>query len=176
MDGSYWRVLIKCGPLGQQMANHSSILSVRTPWTVWKGKTILHWKMSPKVRRCPINYWEQRRAITNSSRKNEVAGPKWKECSVLDVSGGERKVPCCKEKYCTGTWNVRFTSQRKLDMVKQMAWLNTDILGISELKWMNLIQMTIISTSVGKNSLEEMFSSVQFSHPVMSNHQLPELT
>ena len=61
-------------------------------------------------------------------------------------------------------------------MVKQMAWLNTDILGISELKWMNLIQMTIISTSVGKNSLEEMFSSVQFSHPVMSNHQLPELT
>ena len=39
---------------------------------------------------------EEWRAITNSSRKNEVAGPKWKECSIMDVSG-ERKVPCGKE-------------------------------------------------------------------------------
>ena len=34
-----------------------------------------------------------------------------------------------------------------------------DILGHSELKWtewVNLIQMSIISTTVGKNSLEEM--------------------
>ena len=39
-----------------------------------------------------------------------------------------------------------------------MARVNTDILGISELKWewVNLIQMTIISTTVGKNPLEEM--------------------
>ena len=28
----------------------------------------------------------------NSSRKNEVAGPKWKQRSVVDVSGGESKV------------------------------------------------------------------------------------
>ena len=42
-------------------------------------------------------------------------------------------------------------------MVKQeMARVNIDILGISELKWENLIQMTIISTTVGKNPLEEM--------------------
>ena len=34
--------------------------------------------------------------------------------------------------------------------------MNTDILGISELKWAHLIQMTIISTTVGKNPLEEM--------------------
>ena len=27
----------------------------------------------------------------NSSRKNEEAGPKWKWCSVVDVSGGESK-------------------------------------------------------------------------------------
>ena len=40
-----------------------------------------------------------------------------------------------------------------------MARVNIDILGISELKWMEmgkLIQMTIISTNVGKNPLEEM--------------------
>ena len=37
--------------------------------------------------------------------------------------------------------------------------MNIDILGISELnglEWVNLTQMTIISTTVGKNSLEEM--------------------
>ena len=51
-------------------------------------------------------------------------------------SGGENKVQCCKEQYCIGTWNVRSTNQGQLDMVKQeMARLNIDILGISELKW-----------------------------------------
>ena len=35
---------------------------------------------------------EEWRAITNSSRKKEVAGPKWKRCTVVDVSGGESKV------------------------------------------------------------------------------------
>ena len=47
-----------------------------------------------------------------------------------------------------------------MDMVKQeMARVNINILGIHELKWtssMNLIQMTIISTTVVKNFLEEM--------------------
>ena len=42
----------------------------------------------------------------------------------------------CKEQYCIGTWNVRSTNQGKLKVVKQeMARLNIDILGISELKW-----------------------------------------
>ena len=27
--------------------------------------------------------------------------------SVVGVSGGKSKVGCCKEQYCTGTWNVR---------------------------------------------------------------------
>ena len=45
-------------------------------------------------------------------------------------------------------------NQGKLEVVKQeMARVNIDILGISELKW---TQMTIMSTTVGKNSLEEM--------------------
>ena len=50
-------------------------------------------------------------------------------------------------------------NQGKLHMVKQdMARVNINIL-VSELKWWewaNLIQMTIISTTVGKNPLEEM--------------------
>ena len=39
----------------------------------------------------------------------------------------------------------------------EMARVNIDILRISELKWMvDLIQMTIVSTTEGKNPLEEM--------------------
>ena len=51
-------------------------------------------------------------------------------------------------------------NQGKLEVVKQeMARVNVNILGISELKWtgwVNLTQMTIVSTTVGKNPLEEM--------------------
>ena len=51
-------------------------------------------------------------------------------------------------------------NQGKLEMVKQeIARVNVDILGISELNgrgWVNLIQMTIISTTMGKNPLEEV--------------------
>ena len=75
----------------------------------------------------------------------------------MDVSGGESKVQCCKEQYCIGTWNVRTMNQSKLEVVKQeMIRVNINILGISGLKWMNLIQRTIMSTTVGKNPLEEM--------------------
>ena len=38
--------------------------------------------------------------------------------------------------YCIETWNVRTVNQGKLEVVKQeMARVNIDILGISELKW-----------------------------------------
>ena len=78
----------------------------------------------------------------------------------MDVTGDGSKVWSCKEQYCIGTWNVRSTNQGKLEVVKQeMARVNMDILGISEingLEWVNLIHMTIISTTVGKNPLEEM--------------------
>ena len=46
---------------------------------------------------------EEQRAFTNSSRKNEAAGQKQKQHSVVNVSGSESKVQCCKEQYCLGT-------------------------------------------------------------------------
>ena len=65
----------------------------------------------------------------NNSRKNE-------EMETLDVIGEESKVQCCKEQYYIGTWNVRSMNQGKLEVVKQeMARVNINILGISELKW-----------------------------------------
>ena len=33
----------------------------------------------------------------NSSRKNEEAKPKQKQCSAVDISGGENEVLCCKD-------------------------------------------------------------------------------
>ena len=62
--------------------------------------------------------------------------PKKKQYLVVDVTGDRSKVQCCKEQYCIGTWNVKSMNQGKLEMVKhEMARVNVDILGISELRW-----------------------------------------
>ena len=69
------------------------------------------------------------------------------------------EVRCRKVQYCIGTWNVRSMNQGKLEVGKEeMARVNFDILGINELRLesVNLTQMTIISTTVGKNPLEEL--------------------
>ena len=71
-----------------------------------------------------------------SPEKNEETEPKQKQHPVGDVTGDRSKVPCCKEQYCIGTWNVKSTNQCKLKVFKQeMARVDIDILGISELKW-----------------------------------------
>ena len=66
----------------------------------------------------------------------------------MGVSGGESKVQFCKEQYCIGTWNVRPMNQGKLEVIKQeMARVNIDILGISELKW----------TGMGKFNSDDLY-------------------
>ena len=76
----------------------------------------------------------------NNSRKNEGMEPKQKQHPVADVIGDRSKVQCCKEQYCIGTWNVRSMNQGKLEVVKQeMARVNIDILGISELRWTGMV-------------------------------------
>ena len=72
----------------------------------------------------------------NNSKNKEETEPKQKQCPVVDVTGNESKEQCCKEQYCIGTWNARSMNQGKLEVVKkEMARVNIDILGISELKW-----------------------------------------
>ena len=74
--------------------------------------------------------------MRNNSRKNEETDPEQKELLAVDVTGDGSEVRCCKEQYCIGTWNVRSMNQGKLEVVKQeMAKVNINILGISELKW-----------------------------------------
>ena len=54
----------------------------------------------------------------------------------MDVTGDGSKVQCYKKHCCIETWNVRSVNQGKLEVIKQeMARVNIDILGISELKW-----------------------------------------
>ena len=72
----------------------------------------------------------------NNSRKNEGMEPKQKQFPAVDVTGDRSKAQCYKGQYCIGTWNARSMSQGKLEVVKlEMARMNVDILGISELKW-----------------------------------------
>ena len=56
--------------------------------------------------------------------------------------------------------NVRSMNQGILEVVKQeMARVNIDILGISEIKWTGIGEFNPddhLSTTVGKNQLEEM--------------------
>ena len=61
---------------------------------------------------------------------------KRKLCPAVDVSGGESKVQCYKKQCCIVICNVRSMNQGTLDVIKkEMARVNIDILGISELKW-----------------------------------------
>ena len=72
--------------------------------------------------------------------------PKHKQHPVVDIS----KVQCCKEQYYIGTWNVMSMNQGKLEVVKQeMARVNIDILGISELKWTGMGDLTQKTISNG---------------------------
>ena len=157
MDRSWCRVLTKRGPLEKGMTNHFSILALRTPWTAWKGKKIGQWRMNSPDWQMPNVLLEIRR---NNSRNNEETEPKQKQHPAVDVTGDGSKVWCCKEQYCLGTWNVRSTNQGKLEVVKQeMARVNVDILGISELKWTGMGEFNSDDHYIyycGQESVKEM--------------------
>ena len=96
----------------------------------------------------------------NNSRKKEGMEPKQKEYPAVDVTGDGSKVWCCKEQYFIGTWNVRSMNQGKLEVVKQeMARVNVNILGISELSWTGKSEFNSDDHYiyyVNKNPLEKM--------------------
>ena len=96
----------------------------------------------------------------NNSRKNEEMKPKQKQHPAVDVMNDRSKVRCYKEQYFIWSWNVRSVNQGKLEVVKkEMARVNIDILGISELKWTGMGEFNSddhVSTTVGKNPSEQM--------------------
>ena len=116
------------------MANHFSILALRTPWT--EPKRQKNRTLKNELPRSVCAQYATGDQWRSNSRKNEETEPKQKQHPVVDVTGNGSKVQCCKEQYCIGTWNVRSMNQSKLEVVKQeMARVNINILGISEVKW-----------------------------------------
>ena len=108
----------------------------------------------------------------NNSRKTEGTEPKQKQHPVVDVIGDRSKVRCCKEEYCIGTWNVRSINQGTLEVIKQeMARVNTDILGISELKWIGMGEFNSDDHCIyhcGQESLRKNGVAIMVNHRVQN--------
>ena len=108
----------------------------------------------------------------NNSRKTEGTEPKQKQHPVVDVIGDGSKLQCCKEEYCIGTWNVRSINQGTLEVIKQeMARVNTDILGISELKWIGMGEFNSDDHCIyhcGQESLRKNGVAIMVNHRVQN--------
>ena len=48
-----------------------------------------------------------------SNSRNEETEPKQKQHPVVEVTGNGSKLPCCKEQYSTGNWNVRLVHESR---------------------------------------------------------------
>ena len=87
--------LTECGPLEKGMANHFSILALRTPWTVMKRQNDRIPKEElPRSVGAQYATGDQWR---NNFRKNEGMEPKQKQYPVVDVTDDRSKIWCCKE-------------------------------------------------------------------------------
>ena len=131
MDRSWWRVLWSTGEGNGKPLQYSCL---ENPMNSMKRQNdrILKEELprSVSAQYATGDQWR------NHSRKNEGMEPKQKQYPVVHVTGDRSKSRCYKEQYCIGTWNVRSMNQGKLEVVRQeMARVNVNILGISELKW-----------------------------------------
>jgi len=95
--GEFWQNVEK------EMAKHFSILALRTPWTVWKGRKIGQQYVEVAIVLIFINMkkyvytsYATGDQWRNNARKNEETEPKQKQHSVVYVTGDGSKVQCCK--------------------------------------------------------------------------------
>ena len=123
MDGSWWRVLTKRGPLEKGL----QYSCLENPMKRQKDR-----KLKDELPRLVDAQYATGDQWRNSSRKNEEMEPKQKQHPAVDVTGDRSKVRGCKDQYCIGTWNLKSMNQGKLEVVKQeMARGNINILGTS---------------------------------------------
>ena len=105
MDGSWWRVPTKHGPLEKETAalQHSCLENPMNSMKRQKDKTLKdECPRSVSAQYATGDEWR------NNSRKNEETEPKQKKKHpVVAVTGNGSKVQCCKQQYCLGTWNAR---------------------------------------------------------------------
>ena len=126
MEGSWWRVLTKCGP-GEGNGKPLQYSCLENPMNSMKRQKDMTLKDElPGSVGAQYGTGEEWR---NNYRENEEMEPKQKQHPVVDVTGDGSKVRCCKEQYCIGTWNVRSMNRGKLEVVKQeIARVNINIL------------------------------------------------
>ena len=89
MDGSWWRVLTKCGPLEKGMANHFSSCLENPMNTMKRQKDRTLKEELPRSVGAQYATGDQWR---NNSRKNEGMEPKQKQYPALDVTGDRSKI------------------------------------------------------------------------------------
>ena len=91
-DGSWWRVLTKCGPLEKGMANQYSCLeNPMSRMKKQKDRTLKdELPRSVGAQYATGDQWR------NNSRKNEEMELKQKQHPVVAVTGDGSKVRCCK--------------------------------------------------------------------------------
>ena len=90
MDGLWWRVLTKCGPLEKGMENHFHILALRTHEQHEKAKD--RRTLKDELPRSVGAQYATGDQWRNNSRKNEETEPKQKQHPVVDVTGDRSKV------------------------------------------------------------------------------------
>ena len=84
------------------------------------------------------------------------------------------EVRCCKGQYFIGTWDVRSMNQSKLEVVKQMARVKIDILGINELEWTGMDEFNSDDHYIyycGQESLKRNGVPLSQSPPSVSCHK-----
>ena len=90
MGGSWWRDLTECGPLEKGIANHFSILALRTPLNSMKRQKDRTLKDElPRSVGAQYATGDQWR---NNSRKNEGMEAKQKQHPAVDGTGDRSKV------------------------------------------------------------------------------------
>ena len=89
---------------------------------------------------------EKLRAITSGSRENEVAEPKWKWCSVVEMSGGKTKVwyDLNQNPYTVEVTN-RFKGLDLVDRVPEELWMEV----------CNIVQEAVIKTIPKKKKFKK---------------------
>ena len=136
MDGSWWRVLTKHGPLQKEIGKPLQYSCLENPMNSMKKQKDRTLKDELTGQYVPNMLLEIDGEITQKRMKRAKREPKQKQHPFVDVTGDGSKVQCCKEQYCIGTWNVRSMNQGKLKVAKhEIASVNINILEINELKW-----------------------------------------
>ena len=104
MNGSWERVLTKCGPLEKGMAKHFS----RTSWTVWKGKKDI--TLKDELPRSVGTQYATGEEWRNNPRKNEEMDQSKKKnaqvwmCLMVEVKSNAVKKNTRQEPGMLGPW------------------------------------------------------------------------